>query len=295
MNTSLTHLPPEKQQEIEAIVKVIVSVAAPEIVMLFGSYATGNWVEDRYRENGVRYEYISDYDFLVVTKGRTEKDYMLADRIVNQSRHLTRVAVNPIVHEIDYVNEGLSIGQYFFTDIIKDGVLLYDTGKVSFSEPKELTQQERQQIANRYFDKWFVSGSEFIVGAQLYYNRKQYNLAAFILHQAAEYFYNTVLLVFTGYKPKTHSLDKLRQYAKPYSKELYTVFPVSTDNEREAHLFDLLKRGYIDARYKHDYQITEEELRALIERVGQMKAVVERICREKIASFGTTHPSQDTK
>lgn len=96
------------------------------------------------------------------------------------------------------------------------------------------------------------------------------------MHQATENFYNTVLLVFTGYKPKTHSLEKLRQQAKPLSEELFAIFPSTTEDKQETHLFDLLKRGYIDARYKHDYIITEHEPTTLIERVEKMKEVVER-------------------
>ena len=107
-------------------------------------------------------------------------------------------------------------------------------------------------------------------------------MAAFELHQAAERLYNTVLPVFTNYKPKTHNLDILRQYSKHLSKDLFMIFPFPTENEYEAHLFDLLKRGYVDARYKNDYKITKNELEALIDRVNKMKTVVKRICKKKI-------------
>jgi predicted nucleotidyltransferase len=40
----------------------------PEKVILFGSHATGRWVEHRDTEGGITYEYISDYDILVITK-----------------------------------------------------------------------------------------------------------------------------------------------------------------------------------------------------------------------------------
>jgi predicted transcriptional regulator len=53
----------------------------------------------------------------------------------------------------------------------------------------------------------------------------------------------------------------------------------------EKHLFDLLKRGYIDTHYKGHYEITAEELTTLIERVGKLQVIAERLCQEKIASF----------
>jgi HEPN domain-containing protein len=108
-------------------------------------------------------------------------------------------------------------------------------------------------------------------------------LGVFNLHQAAERTYNAIVLVFTGYKPNTHNLDKLKRYTKAFSMELITVFPENTPEE--VHLFDLLKRGYVDARYKKDYKITDEELQVLIDRVGKLQGIAERICKEKIEEF----------
>jgi len=34
-----------------------------EMIILFGSYACGDWVEYAYEEDGVLYHYQSDYDF----------------------------------------------------------------------------------------------------------------------------------------------------------------------------------------------------------------------------------------
>ncbi len=92
-----------------------------------------------------------------------------------------------------------------------------------------------------------------------------------------------MILVHTGYKPKTHNLDKLKRYVKRFSEELAGVFPDNTPEEK--HLFDLLKRGYIDTRYKETYEITQEEVTTLIERVGRLLSIAEQLCREKIASF----------
>jgi len=104
------------------------------------------------------------------------------------------------------------------------------------------------------------------------------------LHQVTESLYYATLLVFTGYKPKTHNLFKLRKHAKHLSEELFLLFPVET-SKTENNLFDLLKRGYIDARYKEDYTITEEELSILIERISRMQLLVSSICNNKILLF----------
>ena len=285
MKTSLSYLPPLKQEQILKVVDIIKEIAKPEKIILFGSYATGTWVEDKYFENGTHYEYISDYDFLIITKNSTEKEFVIIDKIINRTENLFKVPVNAIIHDIDYVNEGLEIGQYFFTDIVKEGVLLFNTNIDEFAKPRELSNLEKADISKNYFDKWFMDAADFMDAILLYQKKEKFRKAAFLLHQAAEHFYNTVLLVFTGYKPKTHNLDKLRHYAKHLSQELFLIFPFPVTNNEEYHLFNLLKRGYIDARYKDDYVITSNELQKLIERINEMEKVIEKICIDKINSF----------
>jgi uncharacterized protein len=283
MKTTLSHLPENKQHEIQRIVEIIKEVANPEMIILFGSYAKGSYTEHSYiGRDGIRYEYVSDYDLLVVTKNTIEKSYELDDQITNRAR-MYRPSVNMEIHDIAYINEGLEVGQYFFSDIVREGVLLFDKGTVRFSPPRELTAEEEKEISQRYFEKWFRRGGAFF---DLVFHLKDSQLAegAFLLHQAAESFYYTTLLVFTGYKPKTHNLGKLRKQAKLLSEELYLVFPAET-NKREKHLFDLLKRGYVDARYRDDYFITREEFETLVERVREMQSIVEKICRSKITAI----------
>src|SRR6187402_2795938 len=91
MNTSLSHLPDYKQQQLKEIAAIIVKAVDPEKVILFGSHKTGRWVEHRYTEGGITYEYISDYDILVITKsGETRKDYEVQDLIENRCVYIRR-------------------------------------------------------------------------------------------------------------------------------------------------------------------------------------------------------------
>ncbi len=284
MKTSLSHLPENKQHEILRITEIIREVVQPEKIILFGSYAKGGWVEDRYTDkHGTLYEYISDYDFLVVTNNNQEKVYTQESRIMDRVDRY-KPPVNLEIHELAYINKGLEDGEYFFVDIVKEGVLLYDRNNLTFASPRQLMLSEKREKAKRYFDTWFPQAGEFIIDCGHAFERGSLKKAAFELHQAAESLYYTTLLVFTDYKPKTHNLWRLRKKTKPYSKELHEVFRAETD-KKEEHLFDLLKRGYIDARYRTDYVILQEELIILIRRVRMMVPIVEKICVERIDSI----------
>lgn len=56
MKTSLEHLPEHKRDQLAAITALLQAEAQAEMVILFGSHARGDWVEDA--ETG----YQSDYD-----------------------------------------------------------------------------------------------------------------------------------------------------------------------------------------------------------------------------------------
>jgi len=282
MNTSLSHLPQEKQDLVNYLVKVIVERIDPEKVILFGSHATDEWQEDEYYEEGRLLDFKSDYDFLVITKaGERRADYEIQEIIEHRSGLNTHVSA--ITHDIEYINGKLSDGQYFFVDIQNKGIMLYDAGNVELAQKRELSPLEKKAMAQEDFDNWFTSANEFLIDAIHGFERDNFKKAAFELHQATERIYNTVILVFRGYKPKTHNLEKLQRYTKHYSKELALIFPRDTNEEK--HLFELLRKGYVEARYDKKYEITKNETEILIARIKEMQKITAWICNEKIASF----------
>lgn len=285
MKTSLSHLPENKQHEILRIKDIIQEVVNPEMIILFGSYAKGTYVEHRYQSrDGMINEYVSDYDFLVVTQDNSEKSYVQESTILDRVDRYNP-PVNLEIHEVDFINEGLEWGQYFFSDIVNEGILLFDTSNIQFKEPRSLTKVEERRRAEEYFNHWFPKSKEFVIDSQNALSRLSLFNGSFYLHQATESLYYTVLLVFTGYKPKTHNLWKLRKKTKIYSEDLFLVFRAETD-KNERHLFDLLKQGYVEARYNQSsYPINQESLRELVNRVEIMMDLVARICKERIAAF----------
>lgn len=282
LSKKLSHLPLKKQDEIAKALDIILEVANPEKVILFGSYAKGKWVDDITVEDGVTFVYRSDFDFLVVTKDNSIKEYELKSKIENRSINSVMGIVSALVHSIDYINEGLSYDQYFFKQIIEEGISLYDSGNVHFIEPGELTHLQLRDRAQEYYDIWFTMGDDFLIDGDNGLQRGSFRKATFEFHQAVEHFYASILLVLTGYKPKSHNLENLRDYAKHLSKELYQLFLTPPDDKYEFHLFDLLKRGYIDARYKKAFKVSLEECMDMQSKAKNMKEIVSKECISEI-------------
>ena len=286
MKISLEHLPKKKQSEIKVVKDIICDLIDAEFVILFGSYARGDWVEDRTvgNDNNV-YEYKSDYDILIVTKN--SRRYEIEDyprRIEDKAAKLgVRTYLSIIFHTPKEFKRAVNKGKYFFVDIINEGIMLHSSGRTPLPEIEELTLDEQKHYAQEDFKNWFESAVEFLDAAFYEINKKHYKKAAFELHQAAERFYTAVMLVFTSYKPKLHDLEKLAHKAQVLSKEFKNIFPKSTQKEKD--LFDLLKRAYVEARYDMSYKITREELEYLAERVKLLQQTTEIVCKAKIKSF----------
>lgn len=194
-----------------------------------------------------------------------------------------KTPVSIIVHDIDFVNRRLSKAQYFFTEIKKDGALLYDSGKFQLKEARELLPEERKKLAQEDFNYWFNNAEEFLIDSKSAFDRGSNSKAAFELHQVVERLYSGILLVFTRYKPNTHDLGILRKLANSVDSRLLHVFAL--DNLENKQLFKLLRKAYVDARYKPSYLITNDELSQLYTQVEELKTTGELICREKINSF----------
>jgi HEPN domain-containing protein/predicted nucleotidyltransferase len=284
MKKSLSHLPKNKQDELRLIKDTILKIfPEAQMLILFGSYARGNWVEDVYKQGHITYEYKSDYDVLVITEKKKQADDQDAQKAVDETLASLATDVNVIYHSIGQFNANIKDGWYFFSDIVKEGIVLYDSGKLKLAKITRLSEKKRAELAKTDFNMWFKSAKEFFAGYEFHLGRRKYKEAAFNLHQATERFYMAVILVFTHYKPKIHDIEKLGRQVAGFDPRFLKAFPRATKSEEQA--FKLLKKAYIDARYKASYRITKKQLEYLAERVKVLQKLTKKICQEKIESF----------
>lgn len=288
MRKNLAYLPKDKQEELEIIRDTILeTIPDVRMVVLFGSYARGKWVEDVHTEGYTTHVYQSDFDILVTTKSKkSAEDPNLHDKVTKtiQATNKVKTPLSIIYHTFTYVRQMITEGRYFFTDIKKEGKHLYYRGsKFSLGKVKILTPQQRKQIAKDDFKQWFKNAEEFYDSFEHKFSKRQYKLSAFMLHQAVESFYSAITLVFINYRFRTHDIELLGIKAVSYNKEFAKVFPSQTAAQKRA--FTLLKKAYIDARYKKDYKITKKQLEYLAARVKILEKLTKKICEAKMKSF----------
>jgi uncharacterized protein len=298
MRTDLDHLPTAKQREIERVVQIIFEEFDDALVLakqawkkrgridkiiLYGSYARGGWVDEPHTAKG----YQSDFDLLIIVNDKRLTDrvtYWLAleDRL-NRELAITKTLhtpVNFIVHTLQEVNDGLAHGRFFFMDVRRDGIALYQFDDTELHTPKPKTPEQALAMATEYFEEWLPSALQFHETALFAKQRGWSKKAAFLMHQATENLYHCVLLVATFYTPHVHNLGFLRIQAERLDRRLVDVWPRELHRDRAR--FEKLKEAYVKARYSKHYRISEDELKWLGGRIEELGRVVQTVCDEHI-------------
>lgn len=301
MRRDLDHLPSNKQRELERVVQHIfeefedVTACASASrkkagrilkVVLYGSYARGGWVDEPHTAKG----YKSDFDLLIIVNHNDLTDRVkywsrLDERLMREYgiTGTLKTPVNFIVHTLGEVNDGLAHGRYFFMDVAKDGIALYEADDSELHIPKPKTPEQALAMAKEYFEEWYPSALVYLGTARELVAQGRTKEPAFILHQSAERLYHCMLLVLTFYTPHVHNLGFLRTQAERIDRRLTYVWP--SDNRKQRALFEKLKEAYIKARYSKHYRITAEELAWLGEQIEELGRVVHIVCTERIAAL----------
>jgi predicted nucleotidyltransferase/HEPN domain-containing protein len=307
VKTSLDHLPDAKRDELKRIVEILFAEfedalkgrSAPHRkagrilkIILFGSYATGKWVDDP--KGG----YKSDYDLLVVVNHDELTD--LAEYWGPADDHLLReyqvtgrltAPAHFIVHSLTDVNDQLKHGRPFFLGVLHDGVALYEAPDQPLEHPKVLSPTETLAEAQEHYEQWIASAAEYIDDFEANRLKGRNKKAAFELHQAVERLYHGVCLVLTLYSAKSHKLNFLRSQAERLVPSLIEAWPRDTRFQQRS--WELLRRAYVEARYSKHYKISAEELAWLSERVGVLADLVRRTCEDRLVALRAAANPQD--
>jgi len=159
MNKTLEQLPASRQEHLAHIVTVlrdefeqVTGFATGKKkhgrilkIILFGSYATGKWVNDP------AHGYVSDYDILVMVNQRElVEEYKIWHTAEDRIALRVRQPLNILVHTLQDVNDALAKGQYFFTDIKRQGIVLYESDKRELEAAGNLSTEEYKIIAEQH-------------------------------------------------------------------------------------------------------------------------------------------------
>jgi hypothetical protein len=111
------------------------------------SYARGDWVED------LPNAYFSDFDLMVVvgTQALADDETLWAS-VLEKARPIAgRAPVTLIVHDVKQMDREIRWGQYFYADVVNEGILLFDSRRFTLATPKALNAKEWLELGQHNF------------------------------------------------------------------------------------------------------------------------------------------------
>ncbi len=299
MKDRIDHLPHVKQHELRRVVEVLLEEFEDALkegsadfkkrgrilkIVLFGSYARGTQVDEPHTGKGYR----SDFDLLIIVNNRKLADFetywhKAEDRLMRMRD--VQTPVNFIVHSLREVNSRIKEGRYFFTDIRREGIVLYELDAEPLAQPGVLNPEDAYRVAKEYFHDRLPHARVFSKTARFLLDERDLREATFILHQAIEQAYSSFLLVTTNYSPASHNLKFLRRLSEGQRNELAKAWP--QDQQRYKAWFNIVNEAYVKARYSPHFDITEEALRWLLQQTNLLIAEIEEICSQQLEKMAS--------
>ena len=290
MKKSIAFLPKKNREDLKYLVELILDkIPVCEMIILYGSYARGTYVSyDEREEFGIPTSFKSDYDILVINSAWSYdkiENKLASVRNIYDKRgdHRYRVPVQFIHDSIKKVNEDLKYSRYFYTELKRDGIMLYNRGKNKLARRKPLKFGEIKKQGEEYFGEKYAKARLFMEQAVFMYDKEEYVMSSFNLHQACENLFNAIMLTFTLKNDKEHNLEELFKASRGYAPELIRVFPVG--NEEEERLLKILVCSYIEARYNPEFKVSREDVEDLMVKVEKFEEVTKQVCERRIKEY----------
>lgn len=167
MKKSIAFLPRENKEDLKYIVSLIVAkIPVCEMIILYGSYARGTFVRyDERVEFGIPTTFQSDYDIAVVTSGwspdKTERVLGEVKKEYYRKPHPYKITVQIIHDTITKVNKDLDQSRFFYTELKKDGIMLYDSGNYKLARRRKLRFEKSRNRQKSTLKRSIVEGTYF--------------------------------------------------------------------------------------------------------------------------------------
>jgi HEPN domain-containing protein len=158
--------------------------------------------------------------------------------------------------------------------------LIYDNGLAPELPLTAVNPTELRKEAEERFKLGFQKAGAFLSAANQQYASGDREMAAFMLHQAAELALRPLILSLTGQDIRTHEIKQLLKNCQRCAPSLKSIFLNGT--EQEERLLHVLESSYKNARYSNQFKISEEDLQRLTQLITLLLENAEQVFAEKM-------------
>lgn len=216
-------------------------------------------------------------DLVIVVSSRDPRSFSELEPIVELAT-TDSPRISCMLYKDDFLNTAMTSGYPYLWWVCTKENLVYSDGSA------ELPQRQPEQLAsliNRAsteFTAGIARAEGFLKGASASVDSNK-PLAMFMIHQVVELSFRAIALSFFGIDRGNHSIKSLMKLNRKVAPQMNDVF--LPGDEQSERLLKILDAAYIDARYKTDYQIAEQDLQELLTRAGRIVEIAKSVFEER--------------
>jgi HEPN domain-containing protein len=188
------------------------------------------------------------YDILVLIPDSNQTKFEELKKTISRSVE-DHANLSLLLVKAKHAYQLLSEGHLFYSFAVKTEKILFDDGEAAmpcFKVPDEVLIEN----AKRSFDAGMKKAQVFLGSVTVCKDQKDYSLALFMLHQAAEICYRTIVNCLNGVELSTHHLKELMEQAHHSLPAIATIFP---KEEKFQKWIQLMQEAYTKGRYSLDF------------------------------------------
>jgi HEPN domain-containing protein len=217
------------------------------------------------------------YCLLMVTETMTRVDHQVQDFANNYFRKGTITVVS---HGRETIAEAIKANNRFFITVNTAAKLLYAANGYTNCDYNQFIPTQAGEKASKHFDHRITLAEGFMQGADECFNKQQYTICTFLLHQVVEQCCIALIRVQMAYRSEFHNLYRLLGICRCFSDQPYRLF--LTGSQEDHRLFDLLVKSYSGARYASDFSVNDEDAKQLHKRVTAFVSLTKTMCTDTI-------------
>jgi len=243
-------------------------------------------------------KHICNYCLLVVTENATRIDHEVQEFC---NTYYQNGIITVICHGKETIANAIKENNRFFSTVYNKGQLIYShDGMSNFDSSIPFIFPQSVIKAQKHLSHHMPLAEGFFNGAGECLAKEQFTVCVFMLHQVVEQCLIVLIKVHLAYRSEIHNLKRMLGICRAFSDEpLKTLLSGSAEDQR---LFGLLVKSYSGARYANTYSVSDEDAKALYQRVSAFLSLTKTMCKDKIeqldieaASYGELHTEQDNK
>ncbi|QEC41684.1 HEPN domain-containing protein [Pseudobacter ginsenosidimutans] len=221
-----------------------------------------------------------DVNLLVISENANADRLRYIDMIEQRCKPFARIIC--IILSRSDIQSQMEYGNRLAIIALQSGKVLYQKWETAPHIQKAIYEAVIKEGKEVELVSWYKRSHLFLQMAKVQFNLGNCGMAAFCIHQSLEQVLIMLIISVCGYRMGIHNPDRLLRMLRFHNDAVADIFPNKTAEEKGR--LCLLKKVYINYRYRVELEVTEDDIRYFFTELGKLHAMADRIIYPKITA-----------